>query len=191
MAEESQASTHAVRSSRGLVLGLVGVIAGMFAFGFAMVPLYDVFCEVTGLNGKTGRISADAVAAAPGSDRRRIRVELVTTVNTPAGAATPRWRFQPSTAVMEVRPGELYETTFVAENLLGIERVGQAIPSVAPSSASIHFNKTECFCFRQQHFAAGEGREMPVRFIIDPKLPASISTVTLSYTLFDVSGSVL
>ena len=94
------------------------------------------------------------------------------------------WEFQPHVLTMQVRPGEPYETTYVARNRSDRDIVGSATPSVAPARASQYFNKTECFCFTAQTLAAGESRDMPVRFIVDPGLPDDVKTVTLSYTFF-------
>ena len=97
------------------------------------------------------------------------------------------WDFKPVTSSMQVHPGQMYGTTFTASNTTGRDMVGQAVPSVAPTKASRYFNKTECFCFDQQPLAAGETKDMPLRFIVDPRLPKSVKTLTLAYTLFDVS----
>lgn len=156
---------------------LVLLVVAMFGFGYLMVPIYDVFCEITGLNGKTASSSAGLVTEA--AQDRLVTVEFVATVN--SGGA---WEFHPTVSRMQVRPGKLYDTTFFARNKLPQEQVGQAVPSVVPGSAARHFQKTECFCFEQQQFAAGEGRDMPVRFILDPDLPKHIDTITLSYTFF-------
>ncbi len=161
----------------GLTAQLVVLVIGMFGFGFALVPLYDVFCDITGLNGKTDSQAA-VVAEAPDTDRT-VTVEFIGNVNESAP-----WSFRPAVARMEVHPGKLYDTTFFAENLTDEVLVGQAVPSVAPGQAARHFQKTECFCFTRQEFAAGEGRDMPVRFIVAPELPGYVETVTLSYTFF-------
>ena len=160
---------------------LLLLTACMFGFGFAMVPIYDVFCDITGLNGKTGRVS-EAESQRMGVDENRlITVEFVSTIN---GAAGP-WEFTPKRARMQVNPGELYTTHYVARNLSDGTRVGRAVPSVAPAVASRFFQKTECFCFQRQDFAAREAREMPLTFVIDPRIPPGVDTVTLSYTFFN------
>jgi cytochrome c oxidase assembly protein subunit 11 len=159
------------------------VAVGMFGFGYLLVPLYDVFCEITGLNGKTGRIDEAAIAARYEPDRSRlVTVQFVASNN----LGMP-WEFAPTVASMQVHPGEVYTTAYVARNPTAAAMVGQAVPSVAPGKASRYFNKTECFCFTQQPLAAGEEKEMPVRFIVDPNLPRDVTTVTLAYTVFDVS----
>lgn len=152
----------------------------MFGFGFALVPLYDVFCKVTGLNGKTGRAEA-RLAIIKGIDKNRpVTVEFVANV----GAGFP-WEFKPSVNKLQIHPGELRQTSFYAKNLSGRAIAGRAVPSVAPNHAARFFIKTECFCFTEQKLGADESKEMPVRFIVDPDLPADIKTLTLSYTFFE------
>ncbi len=171
-----------VRSHRRVVGKTLLATVVMFGFGYAMVPLYDVICDITGLNGKTGRVSAAAIEtlseptdAAP----REVTVEFVASVN--SGGA---WAFRPSVASMTVTPGELYQTSYFAENLSSTMVVGQATPSVTPFTAARYFNKTECFCFTRQVFEPNASQDMPVTFIIDPDLPVNIDRVTLSYTFF-------
>lgn len=151
----------------------------MFGFGYALVPLYDVLCDVTGLNGKTGEITANEVSALLVDYDRTITVQFDTTVN----SALP-WQFKAVNKKLVVHPGEVTEAVFVAENISSAEVTGQAIPSVAPSQASLFFNKSECFCFSQQTLAAHERKEMIVRFVVEVDLPEKISTLTLSYTFF-------
>ena len=155
------------------------VVLAMFGFGFALVPLYNVFCEVTGLNGKTGVVEAKSLEDSY-DESRLVTVEFVGSVN----SALP-WEFAPVRYKMQVHPGKVYEAAFVARNLAKVAKVGQAVPSVAPSTASRFFDKTECFCFTSQKFAAGEKRELPLKFVIRRGLPAEIRTVTLSYTFFE------
>ncbi len=158
------------------------VVVAMFGFGFALVPLYDVLCQVTGLNGKTRAAVADA-APMPVDESRTVIVEFIASVNDEAP-----WEFRPDVTRIEVHPGRFYTTHFYARNRSETPLAGQAVPSVAPGLASLHFHKIECFCFNQQRFAPGEGREMPVTFRIDPQLPAEVGTVTLSYTFFRLPG---
>lgn len=167
--------------SHGRVAGkMLLVAAAMFGFGYLMVPLYNIICDVTGLNGKTGRISiAEAVAADKPVDNREIVVEFVASVNQ-SGA----WDFRPNTPTMTVKPGQLYNTSYFAANLSSSPVVAQATPSVTPFSAAKYFNKTECFCFTRQEFTANGSMDMPLTFIIDPDIPANIDRVTLSYTFF-------
>lgn len=166
--------------------GRIALVAvAMFGFGYLLVPLYDVFCEITGLNGKTGRLSEAEVAAGYQPDlQRSVKVQFVA-----ANSADMPWEFRPVVASMTVHPGQLYAASFVAANPTARDMVAQAVPSVAPTQASRYFNKTECFCFTQQPLAAGERKEMPLRFIVDPRLPQTVRTLTLAYTLFDVSDT--
>ena len=166
-------------SNRKLIRRLLLVVAGMFGFGFAMVPLYSVLCDITGLNGKTGGRVAIASSVEPDLDRT-VTVEFVANVN-----QSMPWEFKPVVAQMEVHPGKMYRTSFHAKNRTDQIMVGQAIPSVTPGLAAQHFKKTECFCFTEQQFQAGEGRDMPLLFMVDPELPEDIGVVTLSYTFFD------
>ena len=152
----------------------------MFGFGYALVPLYDVFCEVTGLNGKTGEITAKVAEAIVVDTDREVTVKFDTNVN----SALP-WRFKPVDKQIQVHPGALTEATFIAVNNSSRAVVGRAVPSVSPVPASLYFNKTECFCFTQQTLAPREEKLMVVRFVVDPKLPERISTLTLSYTFFN------
>jgi len=160
-------------------------VLAMFGFGFALVPLYNVFCEITGLNGKTGVVDESVVASYAFDPDREIVVEFVTSLNQGL-----RWEFAPEVTKMKVHPGKVYTVNFHARNLTDRDITGQAIPSVAPNAASRYFSKTECFCFTQQLFQAGEGRDMPVSFVINPKLPAHVTTITLSYTFFDTDQKI-
>ncbi len=166
--------------NRSLTLRLAGMALGMFAFGFAMVPLYDVFCEITGFGGRTNETAV--VMAENADETREIRLEFMTTVNQYAP-----FEFSSSVESMTVHPGGLYEATFIARNLTGRELTAQAVPSVAPSQAGSHFKKLDCFCFTTQAFAPNEQRELPVRFIVDSDLPDYVDTITLSYTFFDTA----
>jgi cytochrome c oxidase assembly protein subunit 11 len=158
-------------------LGLVA--AAMFAFGYALVPLYDVLCEVTGLNGKTGR--AEATVVSQPVENRWVTVEFTGT----RMRGLP-WEFRPAQTSMRVRPGELSLALYEARNTAAETVTGQAVPSVAPNRAALHFKKVECFCFTQQTLKAGETRKMPVRFVVSPDLPKDITTVTLSYSFFNI-----
>jgi len=165
---------------RNLVTSLVVVVIGAFGFGYALVPLYDVFCEITGFGGRT---NAEAVAAVEAPDlSREIRIEFITTVNSYAP-----FEFGADADSMTVNPGKMYFATFTAKNLTGDAKVAQAVPSVAPGAAAEHFVKIECFCFDQQAFMANEERAMPLQFIVDPDLPDYVDTITLQYTFFDTA----
>jgi cytochrome c oxidase assembly protein subunit 11 len=161
---------------------LVAVAVMMFAFVFVvMVPLYNVLCDALGINGKTDGRAYTSVQA--GIDESRlVTVQFVATNN----EGMP-WEFGPSVAVMQVHPGAVNDTTFFAHNTLGKDMVAQAIPSISPARAVQYFHKTECFCFNQQPLAAGAATRMPLQYIVDRDLPADIHTITLSYTIFDVT----
>ncbi|HEU4991540.1 MAG TPA: cytochrome c oxidase assembly protein [Luteimonas sp.] len=162
-------------------LKLLGVALGAFAFTFALVPLYNIACQkVFGVRLAQGPADADAhaLAAAPATDRW-VTVQFDGAVN----SKLP-WAFRTEQATMKVRPGVQYEAKFFARNDGDRAIVGNAVPSIAPARASGYFSKTECFCFTAQTLQAGESRDMPVRFIVDPALPADVSTITLSYTFF-------
>ncbi len=165
---------------RLLPLKLAGIGVAMFAFGFALVPLYDVFCLLTGFGGKTANAAA-VVVAAPDADRT-VRVEFVGSV-----ARGSSWQFEPDVSHIDVHPGQLYEAQFRARNLRDTALVGQAVPSIAPGTAAKFFSKTECFCFTSQQFQPHEERELKVAFMIAPQLPDDVDTLSLSYTYFSVS----
>ena len=173
-------TTATQSANRRLVLKLIGLTGLMFGFGYALVPLYNVFCEVTGLNGKTGQLSQAQADKMVPDKSREIIVEFVTGVN----AGLP-WDFKPLQTKVVVNPGVTTLVSFEMTNRSTLNMVGQAIPSVAPQTAAKFFDKTECFCFTQQPLAAGETKTVPVRFIIDPKIPKDVDRVTLSYTFFE------
>jgi cytochrome c oxidase assembly protein subunit 11 len=166
---------------RALVLQLLLIVAGSGAFGFALVPLYSVLCKVwdTGSRWYGTQTASAAVVERPVEDRV-VTVEFVANV-----ARAGDWEFTPHVTSMRVHPGKLYSTTFFARNLTGGPVVAQAIPSIAPGSVARYFRKTECFCFRPQPFATGEGRDMALRFIVDADLPPDVDRVTLAYSFFD------
>jgi cytochrome c oxidase assembly protein subunit 11 len=164
-------------ADRTLPLKLAALAAAMFAFGFALVPLYDVFCTLTGFGGKTADRAA-IVTEAP-DETRTVHVEFVA-----SRASGAQWEFTPAVAHLDVHPGQVYQTTYRARNLTAAPVVGQAVPSVAPGTAAEHFQKLECFCFTEQAFEPNETRDLRVVFVVDPALPTYTDTVTLSYTLF-------
>lgn len=160
------------------------VAVAMFGFGFALVPLYDVVCDVLGFNGRAPDMALATHVVEQVDESRTVTVEFVTTVN----GGQP-WTFQPEVQRLAVHPGKLYTVNFTAGNPHAAAAVSQAVPSVAPWSAAKYLRKTECFCFNHQAFGAGEEKRMPMRFLIDRDLPAGVDTVTLSYTLFDITQS--
>lgn len=163
---------------------LVLLAMAMFAFAmWVMPPLYDLFCEVTGLNGKTkGPYQAVEVKV---DTSRQVTVQFIATNN----EGMP-WQFAPEVKTIQVHPGEATTVKFLAKNPTVTDMVSQATPSVVPFKASDYFHKTECFCFQQQPLKAGESAELPLVFIVDQDLPKQIKTITLSYTLFDVTDRV-
>jgi cytochrome c oxidase assembly protein subunit 11 len=160
-----------------LSLKLVAMTAAMFAFGYVLVPIYNVFCDVTGLNGRTDATAATVVET-PDVDRS-VRFEFIASVDPKAP-----FEFEPAQSSMSLTPGVIYEASYLAKNRTDREIVTQSVPSVAPGIAADYLKKIECFCFTEQRFGPGEEREMGVTFLVEPDLPGSIDTMTLSYTLF-------
>ncbi len=156
-------------------------VVGMFAFGFALVPLYDIFCDITGLNGKTADTAYQAVDVSVDTSRT-IKVQFITSNN-----ENMPWEFKPTVRSMEVHPGELASTEFYVRNPKNVDMIAQAIPSLVPFKAAEYFHKTECFCFNQQPLPAKQEALMPLRFIVDVDLPKEVSKITLAYTIFDVT----
>ena len=167
-------------STPRLVALLVLVALLTFGFGFAMVPLYEKFCEVTGIGGRTGDQLSETEVRDLGVDESRW-VTVHFDANIDSGLP---WDVRPAQTFMQVRPGKLYETSYTMHNRASSLNVGQAVPSVAPGRASLYFHKTECFCFEEQPLSGGETRDMPVRFVVDPRLPRGVDMVTLSYIMY-------
>lgn len=157
---------------------LVAMAIGMFGFAFALVPLYDVFCDITGINGKTADTPSTAAASRVDTSRE-ITVEFVSYI-------TPgvRWTFEPAVKTLVVHPGQTHTVNYQAQNLGKTDSIGQAVPSVSPGPGAQYFNKIECFCFNHQPLGAGEQAELPLVFYVDPDLPEDIHTLTLAYTLY-------
>ena len=179
--------SHADRTlrsaNRRLGLRLAVVVVAMFGFGFAILPmLYDVVCEITGIGGKPA-VAQEATLDTTVDADRLVTVQFLGTVN----SSLP-WEVQPTVTEMKIHPGRIYETTYYARNLSSNGTVGTATPTITPGKAALHFTKTECFCFSQQAFAGGEGREMAVRFVVDSGLPPDVRTITLSYTFFNAEA---
>jgi cytochrome c oxidase assembly protein subunit 11 len=172
-------------ANKRIVKRLAVVVLAMFGFGFALVPLYDVFCDITGINGKTGRIAAEEALGQTIDESRLVTVEFMASVNTELP-----WEFRPLVRKVRVHPGEVTEVKYFASNKTGDSVAGQAIPSVAPGVAAKYFNKTECFCFTRQTLGPNEGKEMPLRFVVDPELPEEVRTVSLSYTFYPAQDAV-
>ena len=153
----------------------------MFLFGFACVPIYRIACDHGYLGPRTQQNAPDRVGAdsLKVDESRWVEVQFDGSVN--SGLS---WSFAPKTTTLRVHPGQLTDAWFTATNLTQSTLVGQAVPSIAPKLATLYFNKTECFCFTEQLLKPGETRDMPVRFVVDPKLPADVSQLTLSYTFY-------
>lgn len=172
------------------MLGKLGVIAlGMFAFGYALVPLYKAICEVTGIN-----ILALSERDVPGAKVKlpantQVDTSRLITVEFDVNTRGP-WDFKPERRSMEVHPGQLSTVMYEFQNIQNRTMAAQAIPSYAPQQAMAHFNKLECFCFTQYTLEPGEKKAWPVAFVIDPRLPKDVKTITLSYTFFEVGGKV-
>lgn len=171
------------RASRGHVWRLLLGTVAMFGFGYAMVPLYGLICDITGLNGQDDALLSASTAGPVAIDTSRtVRIEFVTTVN-----GGRDWGFEPVVESVTVHPGEARQVVFRASNPEPRDTVAQAVPSVTPWRGAKYLRKTECFCFNEQPFGVGESKDMPVVFVVDPELPDDVDTLTLSYTLFDVS----
>jgi cytochrome c oxidase assembly protein subunit 11 len=168
------------QSNRSLVVRLATVVVIMFAFGYALVPFYDQICKATGLRDID---AADTAVNTQVDATRTVRIEF------DANLSKLPWQFRPRTAVMNVHPGEVTQVVYEVENTADRAMTGQAVPSYGPQRAGAYFKKLDCFCFTKQSFAPHEKRQMPVVFVIDPKLPADVATITLSYTFFEVEGN--
>ena len=174
----SQARSVA-QANRRLVGKLFLLTAAMFGFGYALVPLYSVFCQLTGLNGTTGRADAQAVQASQVDSSRWVTVEFTGQV-----MGDLPWEFRPLQKKIRLHPGDSAVVKYYARNLADDAIIGRAVPSVAPGKAAPHFKKIECFCFSQQELKAGESKEMPVRFLLERDLPKDVTTLTLSYAFY-------
>ena len=160
------------------------LVVGMFGFAFALVPLYQVFCDITGLNGRTSNLVEEAsqIDEVEVDLSRQVRVQFDATnhIDMP-------WAFRPNVPQMEIHPGEIHTTTYHAKNPTAKPMVAQIIPSVSPNNAASYLRKIECFCFEEQTLEPGESVDMPVRFYVHKALPADVTTLTLSYTIFDIT----
>ena len=169
-----------------LIKKLSLIVVGMFVFAIGILPpLYDVICDITGLNGKTSNEAAAAEEAVV-DEERQITVMFI--ADTDPGMP---WEFKPVTRSIKVHPGEIKKIDFRVTNNTNDWLVGQAIPSVSPAQATPHFKKTECFCFNEQELDGNSEKDMPLIFYIDPDLPKSVTTVTLSYQLFNITDRVV
>jgi cytochrome c oxidase assembly protein subunit 11 len=168
------------RANRRLFAKLLVIACGMFGFGFALVPFYEKICEVTGIRNV---FQPDRLPANTQVDAAR-----TVTIEFDANTHGLAWTFKPLQRSVRIHPGELTTVAYEVRNPLDRPVTGQAVPSYGPQAAAQYFKKMECFCFTQQTLAAGEVREMPVVFVVDPRLPQDVRTITLSYTFFEVAG---
>ncbi len=182
-ADDAAAPARTKSANAGMVGKLLVFCALMFAFGFALIPLYDAFCEVTGIN---NLVKADRGAKSFARNTQVDRTRKVVVEFDANGRGA--WRFKPEVGALEVHPGELVTVVYDLVNTRDVETVGQAVPSYAPQQSAPYFRKLECFCFEQQALGAHEKKQFPVVFVIDPKLPKDVNTITLSYTFFEVAG---
>jgi cytochrome c oxidase assembly protein subunit 11 len=183
--ESGDPKKNASQSFNAKMLGKLAVVAAvMFGFAYALIPVYKQICELTGINVLTQKEEGVAPAAAMQIDQTRL-----VTVQFDANTQGP-WRFRPVTSSLQVHPGEMNTVVYEVVNEQPRKMEAQAIPSYAPHEAEKYFKKIECFCFKQQTLAPNEARQMPVVFYVDPKLPKSVTTITLSYTFFEVGGPV-
>jgi cytochrome c oxidase assembly protein subunit 11 len=171
------------RANRKLVRALLIMTAGSFAFGWALVPLYDVLCRAAGIGNAEAKAGKATVVEAV-DPNREVTIEFLV-----QPGSVGSFDFKPTVASMRIHPGKLYDTMFRARNLTGEGAVAQAVPSISPTGTAKYFRKTECFCFSPQHFGPNEARDMPVRFIVDPGLPANVDKLTLAYTIFDTTAT--
>ena len=169
------------QGSKKTIRTLCFAVLGMFTFSFALVPLYNVFCEVTGLNGKI-ELRATNDTNIEIENGRDVSIQFVSHNN-----EEMPWTFEPSEDSIKIKTGKYHTATFYVKNPTDRTMIAQAIPSVAPSNAASHLKKLECFCFEEQELAPGEDALLPVRLIFDDKLPSAINSVVLSYTIFDVT----
>jgi cytochrome c oxidase assembly protein subunit 11 len=171
------------RANRKLVRALLVMTAGSFVFGWALVPLYDVLCRAAGIGNAEAKAGKSVVTESV-DPNREITIEFLA-----EPASVGSFDFRPKVASMRVHPGKLYDAGFYAKNLTQAASVAQAVPSISPTGTAKYFHKTECFCFSPQKFASGEGRDLPVRFIVDPQLPSTVDKLTLAYTIYDTTQS--
>jgi cytochrome c oxidase assembly protein subunit 11 len=172
---------------RRLVLRLLVIVTAAFGFGFALVPLYDVLCKVTGFNGKTadGRFGQGGMQAPVAAEPSKVDLTRIVTVEfTSTVMPGLPWEVRPLTSSLELHPGELQTARFLVQNRSNVTVTGHAVPSVTPGQAAQHFEKIDCFCFKQQTLLPGEAREMAVAFIVKPALSGDVRNVTLAYAFF-------
>lgn len=174
--------TEQAKANKKLAMKVLYVVIGSLLFAFALVPLYDVLCSITGLNGKTDN-SAATLAKAKVDASRMVTIQFVSAVMPGLG-----WNFYPKQTSVTLHPGQIETVIFVAKNTTSETVSGQAVPSVTPGKASTHLKKIVCFCFVNQSLKSGETKEMPLRFFVSPDLPEDVKELTLSYSFFKAPG---
>lgn len=173
-------------ANKRLIKKLSFIIVGMFVFAIGILPpMYDAICDITGLNGKTSNEAANVEDAIMDEER------LITVMFIADTDPDMPWEFKPETRSIKVHPGEIKKIDFLVKNNTSDWLVGQAIPSVSPAQATPHFKKTECFCFNEQELDGNAEKDMPLIFYVDPDLPKSVTTITLSYQLFNITDRVV
>lgn len=184
MSDHPEGSNAPVRRLNKQMFGRLIIMAVMmFGFGYALVPIYQKICEITGINILTPK---DAMVEDIGNTQ--VDKSRTITIEFDANAQGP-WRFRPTVSSMQVHPGEMAQVVYEVVNTQSRAIDAQAIPSYAPQQAGAHFKKMECFCFKQQTLAGNEAKQMPVVFFIDPNLPRDVKTITVSYTFFEIGGT--
>lgn len=188
----SRAALRAFADNRRMLMKLLVVVAVMFGFGYALVPMYLAICDALGINVLSlaeQRVASGSWSGRASAPNTQVDTTRLITVEFDANSRGP-WDFKPAQRSVQVHPGELTTVMYEFKNIQNRTMAAQAIPSYAPMQASAHFNKLECFCFSEYILAPGESKQWPVVFVIDPKLPKDVTTITLSYTFFEVGGKV-
>lgn len=175
---------HIKQSNQRMVIKLLLIVVAMFVFAVGVLPpMYDAICDLTGLNGKTSNEPANSDAAVVEQDRE-VTIQFLADTD-----PNMVWDFKPNVFSVKVHPGQIQKVDFHVRNPASHVIIGQAIPSIAPAQATPYFKKTECFCFHSQELAGGQQMDMPLIFYVDPELPKSVHTITLSYQLYDITES--
>lgn len=183
MKQNASSPNHLKPSNKKLVIILFAATIGMFGFGFALVPFYNTLCNILGINGKTNSVAIGYNEAYAAVDTtREVTVEFIAT-----NPSNLNWDFYPLVQKIKLNPGKMKQLAFYARNRTDRAMTVQAVPSVTPGIAAKYLKKTECFCFTQQTLSGKAAMDMPLLFHIDPELPQNIHTITLSYTLYDVT----
>lgn len=188
----SQAQATRSGDNRRLMTRLLVIVVLMFGFGWSLIPMYRAICDALGINVLSVaelRVASGSWFGARRAANTQVDTSRLVTIEFDANARGP-WDFKPAQRSLQVHPGEMATVMYEFRNVQDRTMAAQAIPSYAPMQASSHFNKLECFCFNEYTLAPGESRQWPVVFVVDPKLPKDVTTITLSYTFFEVGGKV-